>query len=127
MLSKAFGERLKRLREERFLSQRALAEGIGIETAQISRYERGLVMPNAESLLALSAFLRVGAGLLLGQKDDAAGAAAPLINDLSLLERFRDLEKLDRKDREIAIAVIDALIASRQLEEVAARRVRRSA
>ncbi len=127
VLGKAFGEQLRKLREERHLSQRELAEGISIETAQISRYERGVVLPNAESLLALATFLRVSVGLLLGQKDDVAAAADQPISDISLLERFRDLERLDRKDREVAIAVIDALIASRQFEEVAERRSRRSA
>lgn len=127
MLGKDFGERLRKLREERHLSQRELAIGIGIEIAQVSRYERGIVMPSAETLLALATFLRVGVGLLFGQKEDAAAAAKQPIQDLSLLERFRDLERLDRKDREVAIAVIDALIASRQFEEVAERRSRRSA
>lgn len=127
MLGKAFGERLRGLREERHLSQRELAEGIRIETAQVSRYERGVVLPNAETLLALATFLRVSVGLLLGQKDDVAAAAQQPVHDLSLLERFRDLERLDRKDREVAIAVIDALIASRQFEQVAERRAKRSA
>ncbi len=126
MLSKSFGERLKRIREERFLSQRQLAEGIQIETAQISRYERGLVMPNAESLVALSRVLRVSAGTLLGQVEQAHANGEPPIQDLSLLERFRDLEKLSRKDREVVIALIDAWIGSRQVEEIVSRRSTRS-
>lgn len=126
MLSKAFGERLKKLREERFLSQRELAEGIQIETAQISRYERGMVMPNAESLLALARVLRVGVGLLLGQESERAVADQHPIQDISLLERFRDLEKLSRKDREVVIALIDAWIGSRQVEQIVARRSART-
>lgn len=126
MLSKSFGERLKRIREERFLSQRQLAEAIEIETAQISRYERGLVMPNAESLLALSRVVRVSVGTLLGQDEQPGGQEHP-IQDLSLLERFRDLEKLSRKDREVVIALIDAWIGSRQVEEIVSRRSARGA
>lgn len=126
MLSKAFGERLRKLREERFLSQRELAEGIRIETAQISRYERGMVMPNAESLLALAGVLRVSVGLLLGQESEKAAAEQHPIQDISLLERFRDLEKLSRKDREVVIALIDAWIGSRQVEQIVARRSARA-
>jgi transcriptional regulator with XRE-family HTH domain len=126
-LAKEFGQRLRQLREEGSLSQRELAERLGLETAQISRYERGLVMPNAENLIDLARFLRVGvAKLLLGQEDDSTPSEPP-IQDLSLLERFRDVERLSRKDREIVIALIDALIASRQHEEVTSRRARRSA
>lgn len=126
MLSKAFGERLRKLREERFLSQRELAEGIRIETAQISRYERGMVMPNAESLLALAGMLRVSVGLLLGQESEKAAAEQHPIQDISLLERFRDLEKLSRKDREVVIALIDAWIGSRQVEQIVTRRSARA-
>lgn len=104
------------------LSQRALAEGIGIETAQISRYERGVVMPNAETLIDLASFLRVSVGMLLTGESEAAGVAAAPIHDISLLERFRDVEKLNRKDREMIIGLIDAIIASRQHEQVTARR-----
>lgn len=127
MLAKAFGERLRKVRESRLLSQRQLAEGIAIDVTQISRYERGIVMPNAETLVDLAEFLRVSVGMLLvGEEEQAAAAAAPPIRDIALLERFRDLEKLDRKDREVAITLIDALIESRHHEQVTTRR-RRSA
>jgi transcriptional regulator with XRE-family HTH domain len=126
MLAKAFGQRLRKIRESRLLSQRQLAAGIAIDFTQISRYERGIVMPNAETAIDLAQFLRVSVGLLLiGEEEPAAVAAVP-IKDIALFERFRDLEKLDRKDREIAITVIDALIDSSHHDQVSSRR-RRSA
>lgn len=125
MLAKRFGERLRKIREDRLLSQKQLADGIRIDVTQISRYERGIVMPNAETLVDLAEFLRISVGeVLVGKKEDTVEQLP--IHDISLLERFRDLEKLDRKDREVAIALIDALIASRQLEQISTRR-RRSA
>ena len=126
MISKTFGQRLRKLREERSLSQRELAEGVGTETSQVSRYERGVVMPNAETLIDMARFLRVGAGFLLTGEDSAPHEELP-IHDLALLERFRDLEKLSRKDRETVIAVIDAILSSREYEEVGAKRARRTA
>lgn len=125
MLAKAFGQRLKKTREERFLSQRQLAEAIGIQTVQISRYERGIALPNADTLADLAEHLRVSVGgLLIGEEEKNGGQ--PPIHDISLLERFRDVEKLDRKDREMVINLIDAIISSRQHEQVTTRR-RRSA
>ncbi|MEO8380808.1 MAG: helix-turn-helix domain-containing protein [Acidobacteriota bacterium] len=123
MLAKAFGERLRKIRESRLLSQRQLADGIAIDVTQISRYERGIVMPNAETLVDLAEFLRISVGSLLVGEEQPAAAAAP-IQDIALLERFRDLEKLGRKDREVAITLIDALIQSRQHEQVSSRRRR---
>lgn len=121
MLAKTFGARLRKIREERFLSQRQLAEGVGIETVQISRYERGIALPGADTLLDLATFLRIGAGEFLVSEEASNRTELP-IHDISLLERFRDLEKLGRKDRQMIIDLIDVVIASRQIEQVTARR-----
>ena len=122
VLAKGFGERLRTLREQRFLSQKDLADGVQIEVAQISRYERGLYMPSAETLVDIARFLRVPVGqLLLGDEEKPEDGGAP-IQDISLLERFRDLEKMNRKDREVVITLIDAMIEARQHEDVGRRR-----
>ena len=121
MLGKEFGKRLKQLREQRFLSQRQLAKGIDVEPAHISRYERGLVLPGAEILIDLASFLNVNLGTLLLGTQETPGSAEPVIQDISLLERFRELEKLDRKDREIVIALIDAGVQSRRIEQIVTR------
>ena len=71
-------------------------------------------MPNTETLAELAKFPCVSVGkLLIGEEDSESAIASAPIQDISLLERFRDLEKLDRKDREVAITLIDALIESR--------------
>lgn len=128
-MAQDFGKRLRMHREQRFLSQRELAAGIGIEVAQISRYERGLYMPNAETLVELARFLRIGVSAILTGETDGAPASPqePPVQDISLLERFRELEKLERKDREVVIALIDAWVGSKQHEQIVAKRARRSA
>lgn len=56
-------------------------------------------MPNAEASIELARFLKVPIGvLLLGQEDGVPSGDQPPIQDLSLLERFPDLEKLSRKE-----------------------------
>jgi transcriptional regulator with XRE-family HTH domain len=127
MLAKELGGRLRKIREDRFVSQRELAKAIRIEVAQISRYERGLSLPSVETLADLVRFLRVDLGtLVFGTAEKAGTSNGPPIEDISLLERFRELEKLKRKDRETVIELIDAWISSRQLEEVFARRSARA-
>jgi transcriptional regulator with XRE-family HTH domain len=127
MLARDLGARLRKIREARFVSQRELAKGIRIETAQISRYERGLSLPSLETLVDLCRFLQVGLeALVLGKEGTAPPSADPPIQDISLLERFRELEKLKRKDRETVIELIDAWVGSRKIEEVVSR-LRRSA
>lgn len=128
MLARQLGERLRKIREDRFVSQRELAKAIHIVPSQISRYERGLALPSLETTVDLATYLRVELESLVLGKDAIAGAkGAPPIQDITLLERFRELEKLTRKDRETVIDLIDAWINSRHVEQVIARRLRRSA
>ncbi|KVE25548.1 XRE family transcriptional regulator [Burkholderia singularis] len=55
----AFGKALKRLRNERAMSQYALANAAEIDRIHVSRLERGLRSPNLETMLALARGLRV--------------------------------------------------------------------
>lgn len=126
-LARDVGKRLRRIREDRLLSQRQLAEGIGIEVAQVSRYERGLFLPNVETLVDLAEFLQVGVTMLLfGREEGTQGTQEPPIQDITLLERFRRAEKLGRKDREMVVGLIDALISSREHDRISSR-LRRTA
>lgn len=121
MQASEFGKRLRSLREERGLSQRELAERIGTQAPQVSRYETGAYMPNAETLAAIAQALNLDVDeLLLGRvdrnPDDGIG-----IKDVRLLERLRELEKLDRHYRDTAIALLDALIVQGTQEAVKSR------
>ena len=118
MLATDFGKRLRALREQRGLTQRHVAERIGVQVPQISRYEAGGAMPSAETLIELSDVLEVGLDeLVLGRN----GKRAEEVRDVRLLERVRELEKLDRRFRETAIAVIDAIVVQGNQEAVSTR------
>lgn len=60
------GERLKKVREGRGLSQEALSNAAGISRIQLSRLESGLVSPNLGTLLKLSGALKIAPRELLG-------------------------------------------------------------
>lgn len=60
------GERLKAIRKEKGLKQYKLAEKIGIYTSQLSRFERGLTIPNVATLEWICKALNVSASELLG-------------------------------------------------------------
>jgi len=64
-----FSERLKDLRVEKRLSQRALALEIQVSAAIISQWENGLKQPTADNILALSDFFDVSCDYLLGRED----------------------------------------------------------
>ena len=58
--------RIKELREEKGLSQKQLAEAIGLNHRTISHYENGRLEPNLETIEKLSKFFGVTVGYLLG-------------------------------------------------------------
>ena len=64
-----FPERLKKLREERGLSQNQLSKQVGFTQVAISYWERGIQIPNIDTLIVFVKFFNVSADYLLGLED----------------------------------------------------------
>lgn len=60
-----FAERLKRIREERALTQQALAELIDVRQSAISNLENGVSKPSYDLLIALSSALNLSTSVLM--------------------------------------------------------------
>ena len=54
-----FADKLKRIRQEKKWTQKELAEKIHKSVSVISSWERGIRMPNAQSMIALSKILGI--------------------------------------------------------------------
>lgn len=61
----SFGERLKRLREERGMTQEELAERLNISRSLLARYENGMRMPTALMLRQMRDILGTSCDYLL--------------------------------------------------------------
>ena len=110
---KDFAGRLRMIREARGLSQRELAEVLGIHVMQINRYERGLTTPSATTILQMASVLQVTTDELLAGEKKAL--RPPEIRDIRLLERFRALDDMPREEREVVVHVVDAIIAKHRV------------
>ena len=66
---KIFSERLKELRIEKKLTTKNLGEMINISDIAISRWERGLRVPNIDSIIILCQFFGCSADYLIGLED----------------------------------------------------------
>lgn len=64
-----FAERLKELREENNLTQYELSKKINISTACINRWEKGLRVPNIDSIIILCRFFGCSSDYLIGLED----------------------------------------------------------
>jgi transcriptional regulator with XRE-family HTH domain len=111
-----FGERLKELREKRGLTQEDFAASIHTHWTQVSRYERGLQFPTADRLAAMAKVLRTSTDALLFGKPKREEKIE--FKNLRLYERFRALDDLPRQDQDVALQLIDALIAKRRMARV---------
>lgn len=66
-----FSERLRALRQEKGLSQAALAQTIHISRSAVAKWENGLGLPGEESLILLADYFGITAEELLGDVDTA--------------------------------------------------------
>ena len=64
-----FSERLKELRMEKGISMTELAKEIGVSAIAVSRWERGLQIPNVDYAVTIAKFFNVSADYLLGLVD----------------------------------------------------------
>ena len=65
-VKKIFSKRLKTLREEKQLTQDALAEKLGISRGSISFYENGTRTPDIEVFCRIASFFNVSLNYLMG-------------------------------------------------------------
>ena len=63
-----FGENLKMLRKQKGFSQEELAARLHVVRQTISKWEKGLSVPDAEMLIRLAEILEVSVSELLGEK-----------------------------------------------------------
>jgi transcriptional regulator with XRE-family HTH domain len=113
-----FAGRLRELRRQKDLSQTALADLVGVHSTHISRYERGMSRPTADTLKRLADVLGVSGDYLMeGSADEAAKAR---FEDRELLKRFQEVQALPERDKEIVKELLDAFLTKRQIQRLAA-------
>ncbi|MHC1734165.1 MAG: LexA family protein [Erysipelotrichaceae bacterium] len=66
-----FSERLKRLRKESKMTQRELAEDLGLGESTVSMYEQGYREPDFETLAKIAEYFNVDLNFMLGRIDTA--------------------------------------------------------
>jgi transcriptional regulator with XRE-family HTH domain len=65
-----FNKRLRKLRLEREIMAKTLAELLGITYRNYQRYERGELEPNVDAIISICKFYQISADWLLGISDN---------------------------------------------------------
>jgi transcriptional regulator with XRE-family HTH domain len=110
----SFSQRIVALRKQRGLTQQGLSDATGIHVQQIKRYEAGSSLPTADALKKLAIVLHVTSDFLLFEP----GEREPE-DDMKL--RFEAVAAMSEEDREVAKAVLDAMIVKSQVTQTVAR------
>ena len=122
MKTREFGVRLTQYRERLQLSITELANRIGVDYMQVSRYEKGQSLPSLESAVRLAQVLEVSLDALATGSEPPE---PPAFKNKRLFKAMRDLDQLPADRQELALRVLDTVIAGHELESLGAR-LRRS-
>lgn len=86
-----FGEKLRRLRKQKNLTQKQLASLIGVQNSIISFYELGDRIPSPEIIIKLASVLHVSTDYLLGlEKKESVDISDLTDNDKLLVKSLVD-------------------------------------
>lgn len=65
-------ERLKSLRVKNGVTQKAIANGIGVTSVSVQRFEYGTAKPKLDTVIKLADFFDVSTDYLIGRTDNPA-------------------------------------------------------
>lgn len=85
-IGKTFGERLRKLREDKGLTQAQLANELNISRAALGYYENGRT-PTIDTLDLVSSYFDVPLDYLMGRTEAAQKKNVPICNDLGITEK----------------------------------------
>lgn len=114
-MPKRLSVRLKSLRENRGISQKFVAEKIGINNSTLSGYESGYREPDAETLKKLADFYEVTTDYLLGRTNNPNFSynTEKFINELDLglgVEEILERYNLKYQGKELNIEDVEKIM-----------------
>ena len=108
--------RLKKARTSKGISQQELEKLSNVHYTNIGRYERGGAKPSAEVLKRLAMALEVSPDYLLnGTIENKADAS---ITDEKLLIRFKKIEQLPAKKKQLLLEFLDGFIFQQTVQQL---------
>lgn len=107
--SDRFGQRLRRAREIRKMTQKEVAERAGLPPSLISHFENGTRSPAFENLRRLALNMQVSADYLLGISESM---------EMRLGSSEHDINALTLANRELIVAIIQVLLQQQRREDV---------
>jgi transcriptional regulator with XRE-family HTH domain len=114
------GERIRLYRKQRQLSQAELGRLTGSHPRLISKYENAEAAPSVDKLKKIAEALHLSTDALVYDRAPDFDVKKTIRN-VRLLEMFRIADRMDKKDQEAVMRLIDAMVAKKRLHELSER------
>lgn len=108
-----FGQRLKRIRQSRALTQQELGDQVGVSQRVVAYYESDDSQPPGALLVELARALEVTADELLGMEQ--LREKVP-VKKARIRRRLQQVEELPTADQKAVLKFVDALVESRGIQ-----------
>lgn len=109
------GEKIKQVRKEKGLQQKAVALEIGIDQSNYNKIENGRREPSVEVLQKLSVIFGVTVDDLL---NPAKNQPSPVrVEDKTVTEKIRLIEKLEDEDKRVIYKILDTMLTKKKFED----------
>ena len=106
-----FGENLKTLRKQKGFSQEELATRLHVVRQTISKWEKNLSVPDADTLIRLAEILEMSVSELLGAKIENENTASDVAEQLSRInEQLAIKNRRSRRIWKIVAIILAAII-----------------
>ena len=123
MKLREFGVRLTQYRERLKMSITQLANEAGVDYMQVSRYEKGQSEPSLSTAIRLAKIFQVSLDELVTGSEPPEPLA---FKNVQLFERMLELDQIPPARQELALRVLDAVIAGHEIESLGSRLGRKS-
>lgn len=110
---KKFGEKLRQLRNENKLSQRALAQRIHVSYGTIQLYEKKNSVPSADIVARIARLFQVSADSLIFDEE----GALEKVHDRELMNYFLKADQLNHRHKFLIKELIESLVACEELQQ----------
>ena len=109
------GERIRKIRESKKMSQKEVTVISGVGTAMYSRIESGKTEPSITTLEKIALALRVGLSDFF-HEDAPAQDVEVNTYDSSLMERVKLIDTLPDEEKKTVFSIVDAFVGKRKLK-----------
>lgn len=107
--TETMGQRISRFRKDRGMTQKELAEALGVSQPVVSDYEKDVIRIPADMVILLAESLKVSGDDILGLTRDSVQGNG--IKNRRLSRRLQAIDELPKRDQDALFRTIDAFIS----------------